>query len=79
MGSGSADSLIDGVIRMLMALHGRLGLPNGTCMTSEGRLGCRAQFEEDYAINHNQIATLVPLTRAYIRHLLKADETFDPA
>ncbi|WP_269205845.1 tRNA-guanine transglycosylase [Streptococcus equi] len=51
---------------------------NGTCMTSEGRLVVKnAKFAEDFT--HLTIivtATPVSITRAYLRHLLKADETF---
>ena len=82
MGVGAPDSLIDGVIRGVdmfdCVLPTRIAR-NGTCMTSEGRLVVKnAQFEEDFTpLDHNcDCYTCTNYTRAYIRHLLKADETF---
>ena len=52
---------------------------NGTCMTSEGRLVVKnAKFAEDFTpLDHDcDCYTCQHYTRAYIRHLLKADETF---
>ena len=82
MGVGAPDSLIDGVIRGVdmfdCVLPTRIAR-NGTCMTSEGRLVVKnAQFEEDFTpLDHDcDCYTCTNYTRAYIRHLLKADETF---
>jgi len=73
---------IDGVIRGVdmfdCVLPTRIAR-NGTCMTSEGRLVVKnAQFEEDFtSLDHDcDCYTCSNYTRAYIRHLLKADETF---
>ncbi|HEP5481370.1 TPA: tRNA-guanine transglycosylase, partial [Streptococcus pyogenes] len=52
---------------------------NGTCMTSEGRLVIKnAKFAEDFTpLDHDcDCYTCQNYSRAYIRHLLKADETF---
>ena len=82
MGVGAPDSLIDGVIRGVdmfdCVLPTRIAR-NGTCMTSEGRLVVKnAQFAEDFTpLDHNcDCYTCKNYTRAYLRHLLKADETF---
>ena len=52
---------------------------NGTCMTSQGRLVVKnAQFAEDFTPLDPECDcyTCKNYTRAYLRHLLKADETF---
>ncbi|MDR0298636.1 MAG: tRNA guanosine(34) transglycosylase Tgt [Streptococcaceae bacterium] len=82
MGVGAPDSLIDGVIRGIdmfdCVLPTRIAR-NGTAMTHFGRVNLRnAQHERDFT-------TLDPMcdcyccthyTRAYLRHLVKADEVF---
>lgn len=82
MGVGAADSLIDGVIRGIdmfdCVLPTRIAR-NGTCMTSRGRLVVKnAQFAEDFSpLDPNcDCYTCKNYTRAYIRHLIKCDETF---
>lgn len=82
MGVGAPDSLIDGVIRGVdmfdCVLPTRIAR-NGTCMTSEGRLVVKnAAYAEDFTpLDHDcDCYTCRNYTRAYIRHLLKADETF---
>lgn len=82
MGVGSPDALLDGAIRGIdmfdCVLPTRIAR-NGTVMTSEGRKVIRnAQFAEDFepidpACN---CYTCRNYSRAYIRHLIKADETF---
>ena len=51
---------------------------NGTCMTSEGRLVVKMRNSQETSVRSIQtvIATHVKTTRAYIRHLMKCDETF---
>lgn len=82
MGVGSPDALIDGVIRGIdmfdCVLPTRIAR-NGTCMTSQGRLVVKnAQYERDFRpIDEKcQCYTCRHYTRAYVRHLFKADETF---
>jgi queuine tRNA-ribosyltransferase len=82
MGVGTPDSLIDGVIRGIdmfdCVLPTRIAR-NGTCMTSKGRLVVKnAQFARDYRpIDENcDCYTCRNYSRAYIRHLIKCDETF---
>lgn len=82
MGVGSADSLIDGVIRGIdmfdCVLPTRIAR-NGTCMTSKGRLVVKnAQYARDFGPLDDtcQCYTCRHYSRAYIRHLIKADETF---
>lgn len=82
MGVGSPDSLIDGAIRGIdmfdCVLPTRIAR-NGTCMTSEGRLVVRnAKFARDFSpIDPNcDCHTCKNYSRAYIRHLVKANETF---
>ncbi|PDO10242.1 MAG: tRNA guanosine(34) transglycosylase Tgt [Candidatus Reconcilbacillus cellulovorans] len=82
MGVGSPDALIEGAMRGIdmfdCVLPTRIAR-NGTVMTSKGRLVVRnAEYARDlspldpdcdcYACRH--------YTRAYVRHLLKADEVF---
>ena len=82
MGVGAPDSLIDGVIRGVdmfdCVLPTRIAR-NGTCMTSKGRLVVKnAIYERDFRpLDENcSCYTCQNYTRAYIRHLFKADETF---
>ena len=82
MGVGSPDSLIDGAIRGVdmfdCVLPTRIAR-NGTCMTSNGRLVVRnAKFARDFTpIDENcDCYTCRNYTKAYIRHLIKANETF---
>ncbi|WP_097159115.1 tRNA guanosine(34) transglycosylase Tgt [Bacillus oleivorans] len=82
MGVGSADSLIDGSIRGIdmfdCVLPTRIAR-NGTLMTSNGRLNIKnAKFERDYGPldEHCDCYTCRNYSRAYIRHLIKANETF---
>lgn len=82
MGVGSPDALIDGVLRGVdmfdCVLPTRIAR-NGTCMTSHGRLVVKnAKYARDFTpIDDNcQCYTCRNYTRAYIRHLIKADETF---
>lgn len=82
MGVGAPDSLIDAVIRGVdmfdCVLPTRIAR-NGTCMTSEGRLVVKnAKYAEDFTpLDHDcDCYTCQYYTRAYLRHLLKADETF---
>ena len=82
MGVGSPDALIDGAIRGIdmfdCVLPTRIAR-NGTCMTSHGRLVVKnAKYARDFRpLDENcQCYTCRNYTRAYIRHLFKADETF---
>ncbi|HIY57658.1 MAG TPA: tRNA guanosine(34) transglycosylase Tgt, partial [Candidatus Tetragenococcus pullicola] len=82
MGVGTADSLIDGAIRGVdmfdCVLPTRIAR-NGTCMTSKGRLVVKnAQYARDFRpIDEDcDCYTCRNYSRAYIRHLIKCDETF---
>ncbi|MFB4163775.1 tRNA guanosine(34) transglycosylase Tgt [Alteribacillus sp. JSM 102045] len=82
MGVGSADSLIDGAIRGIdmfdCVLPTRIAR-NGTCMTSSGRLVVRnAKYSRDFRPIDEQCDcyTCRNYSRAYIRHLVKCNETF---
>ncbi|MGR6896809.1 tRNA guanosine(34) transglycosylase Tgt [Rummeliibacillus sp. BSL5] len=82
MGVGSPDSLIDGAILGIdmfdCVLPTRIAR-NGTCMTSQGRLVIKnAKFARDFGpLDPNcDCYTCKNYSRAYIRHLIKADETF---
>ena len=82
MGVGAPDSLIDGVIRGVdmfdCVLPTRIAR-NGTLMTSFGRVNIRnAQYEHDFTPLDPECDcyTCRNYTRAYLRHLIKADETF---
>ncbi|HIW32635.1 MAG TPA: tRNA guanosine(34) transglycosylase Tgt [Candidatus Paenibacillus intestinavium] len=82
MGVGSPDALIEGSIRGIdmfdCVLPTRIAR-NGTLMTSQGRLVVRnAKYAEDFGpLDPNcDCYTCKNYSRAYIRHLLKADETF---
>jgi len=82
MGVGSPDSLIDGAIRGIdmfdCVLPTRIAR-NGTLMTSKGRLVIK---NEQYARDFGPIDekcdcyTCRNYSRAYLRHLIKAEETF---
>ncbi|MET3682524.1 queuine tRNA-ribosyltransferase [Alkalibacillus flavidus] len=81
MGVGSPDSLVDGAMRGVdmfdCVLPTRIAR-NGTCMTSNGRLIVRnAKFARDFTpIDENcDCYTCRNYTRAYIRHLIKTNET----
>ncbi|MGI6127190.1 MAG: tRNA guanosine(34) transglycosylase Tgt [Planifilum sp.] len=82
MGVGSPDALIEGVIRGIdmfdCVLPTRIAR-NGTTMTSRGRLVVRnARYARDFSPLDPECDcyTCRHYTRAYIRHLIKADETF---
>ncbi|WP_096440368.1 tRNA guanosine(34) transglycosylase Tgt [Alteribacter populi] len=82
MGVGSPDSLIDGAIRGVdmfdCVLPTRIAR-NGTLMTSEGRLVVRnAKYARDFRpLDENcDCHVCKNYTRAYIRHLVKCNETF---
>ncbi|WP_062198859.1 tRNA guanosine(34) transglycosylase Tgt [Massilibacterium senegalense] len=82
MGVGSPDSLIDGVMNGVdmfdCVLPTRIGR-NGTCMTSTGRLVVRnAKYARDFRpIDENcDCHVCKTYSRAYIRHLVKCNETF---
>lgn len=82
MGVGSPDALLEGSIRGIdmfdCVLPTRIAR-NGTTMTSSGRLVLRnAKYAEDFGpLDPNcSCYTCRNYSRAYIRHLLKADETF---
>ncbi len=82
MGVGSPDSLIDGVIGGIdmfdCVLPTRIAR-NGTCMTSNGRLTVRnAKYARDFRpLDENcQCHVCKTYSRAYIRHLVRTNETF---
>jgi queuine tRNA-ribosyltransferase len=82
MGVGSPDALLDGVIRGIdmfdCVLPTRIGR-NGTTMTSEGRLVVRnAKYARDFGPLDPKCDcyTCRNYSRAYIRHLIKCEETF---
>ena len=82
MGVGSPDSLIDGSIRGVdmfdCVLPTRIAR-NGTLMTSNGRLVVKgAKYARDFGpIDENcDCHVCKNYSRAYIRHLIKAEETF---
>lgn len=82
MGVGSPDALLEGSIRGIdmfdCVLPTRIAR-NGTCMTSQGRLVIRnAKHMEDFGPLDPACScyTCTNYSRAYIRHLIKADETF---
>lgn len=82
MGVGSPDALIDGVLRGIdmfdCVLPTRIAR-KGTVMTSHGRLVVKnAKYARDFTPldDHCDCYTCRNYSRAYIRHLLKADESF---
>ena len=82
MGVGSPDALIDGAIRgvdMFDCVLATRIARNGTCMTSKGRLVVKnACYARDYTPIDPKCDcyTCKHYTRAYVRHLIKCDETF---
>ena len=82
MGVGSPDSLIDGAMRGIdmfdCVLPTRIAR-NGTLMTSEGRVVVKnAKYERDFGpLDPNcDCYACKNYSRAYIRHLIRANETF---
>ncbi|MBO9609027.1 MAG: tRNA guanosine(34) transglycosylase Tgt [Paenibacillaceae bacterium] len=82
MGVGSPDALVEGAIRGIdmfdCVLPTRIAR-NGTVMTGTGRLVVRnAKYAEDFGPLDPACTcyTCRHYSRAYIRHLIKADETF---
>ena len=82
MGVGSPDALLEGAIRGIdmfdCVLPTRIAR-NGTVMTREGRLVVRnAKYARDFRPLDEECGCYAcrHYTRAYIRHLIKADETF---
>ncbi|MCR8846004.1 tRNA guanosine(34) transglycosylase Tgt [Paenibacillus sp. SC116] len=82
MGVGSPDALIEGAMRGVdmfdCVLPTRIAR-NGTTMTSQGRLVVRnAKYQRDFGpLDPNcSCYTCKNYSRAYLRHLIKADETF---
>lgn len=82
MGVGSPDSLIDGAIRGIdmfdCVLPTRIAR-NGTLMTSTGRLNIKnAAFKRDFGPIDDKCDcyTCKNYSRAYVHHLIRADETF---
>src|SRR5690625_4687551 len=82
MGVGSPGSLIDGAIRGIdmfdCVLPTRIAR-NGTCMTSQGRVVIKnAKYQTDLSPLDPECDcyTCRNYTKAYLRHLIKADETF---
>lgn len=82
MGVGSPDALLEGSIRGVdmfdCVLPTRIAR-NGTTMTSQGRLVVRnAQYARDFGPLDPECScyTCRNYSRAYLRHLIKADETF---
>jgi queuine tRNA-ribosyltransferase len=82
MGVGSPDALIEGAIRGIdmfdCVLPTRIAR-NGTTMTSQGRVVIRnSQYARDFGpLDPNcDCYTCRNYSRAYIRHLIKADEVF---
>ncbi|MEW9500549.1 tRNA guanosine(34) transglycosylase Tgt [Jeotgalibacillus marinus] len=82
MGVGSPDSLIDGAIRGIdmfdCVLPTRIAR-NGTLMTSQGRLVVKnAKYARDFGpIDPNcDCHVCKNYSRAYIRHLIKCEETY---
>ncbi|MCZ0717125.1 tRNA guanosine(34) transglycosylase Tgt [Aerococcus kribbianus] len=82
MGVGSPDALIEGVMRGVdmfdCVLPTRIAR-NGTTMTSQGRVVIKnAKYARDFSPLDSDCDcyTCRNFSRAYIRHLLKTDETF---
>lgn len=80
MGVGSPDFLIEGVIRgvdMFDCVHPTRIARNGTAMTSQGRVVVRnAIYSRDFTPLDPECDcyTCQNFTRAYLRHLIKAEE-----
>lgn len=82
MGVGDPESLFEGVIRGIdmfdCVLPTRIAR-NGTTMTSQGRVVVRnAKYARDFSPLDPKCGcyTCTNYTKAYMRHLIKADETF---
>nr|WGD99642.1 tRNA guanosine(34) transglycosylase Tgt [Bacillus velezensis] len=82
MGVGSPDALIDGAIRGVdmfdCVLPTRIAR-NGTVFTNEGRLNMKnAKYERDFRPIDEECKrhTCQNYSRAYIRHLIRCNETF---
>lgn len=82
MGVGSPDALLDGSIRGVdmfdCVLPTRIAR-NGTLMTSQGRMVVRnAKYSSDFSPLDPECSCYAcqNFSRAYIRHLIKADEMF---
>ncbi|MCY8514264.1 tRNA guanosine(34) transglycosylase Tgt [Bacillus atrophaeus] len=82
MGVGSPDALIDGALRGVdmfdCVLPTRIAR-NGTVFTAEGRLNMKnAKFERDFRPIDEECEchTCKNYSRAYIRHLIRCNETF---
>ncbi|XYY59319.1 tRNA guanosine(34) transglycosylase Tgt [Bacillus velezensis] len=82
MGVGSPDALIDGAIRGVdmfdCVLPTRIAR-NGTVFTNEGRLNMKnAKYERDFRPIDEECDrhTCKNYSRAYIRHLIRCNETF---
>ncbi|MHA7764941.1 tRNA guanosine(34) transglycosylase Tgt [Bacillus atrophaeus] len=82
MGVGSPDALIDGALRGVdmfdCVLPTRIAR-NGTVFTTEGRLNMKnAKFERDFRPIDEECDchTCKNYSRAYIRHLIRCNETF---
>ncbi|QUF64163.1 tRNA guanosine(34) transglycosylase Tgt [Bacillus atrophaeus] len=82
MGVGSPDALIDGALRGVdmfdCVLPTRIAR-NGTVFTAEGRLNMKnAKFERDFRPIDEECDchTCKNYSRAYIRHLIRCNETF---
>ncbi|WP_028274539.1 tRNA guanosine(34) transglycosylase Tgt [Atopococcus tabaci] len=82
MGVGTPDALIEGAIRGVdmydCVIPTRIAR-NGTAMTSQGRVVVKnAKFARDFTPLDPKCGcyTCRNYTRAYLRHLIKADETF---
>ena len=80
MGVGSPDSLLKGRwwIDMFDCVLPTRIARNGTLMTSEGRLVIKnAKYARDFSpLDPDDCYTCKNYTRAYVRHLLRAEETF---
>ncbi|NLM04619.1 MAG: tRNA guanosine(34) transglycosylase Tgt [Clostridiales bacterium] len=80
MGVGSPDALIEGAIRgidMFDCVHGTRIARNGTAMTTYGRVVIKnAKYAEDFTSLDPECDcyTCKNYSRAYIRHLFKANE-----
>lgn len=82
MGVGTPDCLVEGVLRgvdMFDCVFPTRVARNGTAMTKHGRLVAKnAEFARDFRPLDEECGcyTCRNFSRAYIRHLLKADEIF---
>ncbi len=82
MGVGTPDCIVEGVnlgVDMFDCVFPTRVARNGTAMTTRGRLVIRnAVYAEDFRPidEHCNCYTCRNFSRAYIRHLFKAEETF---